>query len=360
MQRASRDIKRVVVKIGSSLFCSSGNAVDPSILNGIVREQIAKLAEDGCRVCVVCSGAKAPGKKTLGLSERPRTLAGLQAAAAVGQNALMNAFQKAMPADCHCAQVLLTWEDFTDRERWLNARGTLNRLMGSGYAGRTIIPVINENDTVSTNEIRFGDNDQLSARVACLVDADLLVILSDVDGLYDGDRKTIPVVDAITPEIRALACPTSRKTCVGGMITKLDAAKIAVDSGIPCVIANGRKAGIILDAVSSPARAGTLFLPRKKGLALRERWIAFGTKPKGSIMVDDGARRALCDHKSLLSVGIVGLDGAFGAGEIVSIVDRNGEKFAVGKTHFGSAALDKLKGRRHDREIVHRDNIVIL
>jgi len=352
--------KRIVIKIGSSLFCSRDNTVDPAILESIVREQIARLADDGTRVCVVSSGAIALGMKILGLSERPKKLQELQAAAAVGQNALMNAFQKAMPRNFHCAQVLLTWEDFTDRERWLNARSTLTQLMGGGYAGLKIIPVINENDTVSTNEIKFGDNDQLSARVACLISADLLVILSDVDGLYGADKKTIPLVACITPDVRRLASPTTGKTTVGGMVTKIDAAKITVDSGIPCVIANGRRKGAIIDAVRDPASAGTLFLPKTDGLDQRRRWIAFGSKPKGCVEVDDGAKKALLNKKSLLSVGVIAVNGRFGAGDIVSVVDTAGEKIAAGRIDIDSAALERVKGKRSEREVIHRDNIVLL
>ena len=353
-------VKRIVIKIGSSMFCSSENTVDPAILESIVREQIARLVEDGAQVCVVSSGAIALGMNILGLAERPKKLAELQAAAAVGQNALMNAFQKAMPKNFHCAQVLLTWEDFTDRERWLNARSTLTQLMSGAYEGKLVIPVINENDTVSTNEIRFGDNDQLSARVACLISADLLVILSDVDGLYGADKKTIPVVECICADVRRLACPTTRKTTVGGMITKIDAAKITVDSGIPCVIANGRRKGVILDAVRDASSAGTLFLPKTDGLDERRRWIAFGSKPKGSVTVDEGAKKALLNKKSLLSVGISAVCGKFIAGDIVSVCDAAGEKIAAGKIDIDSACLERVKGKRSEREVIHRDNIVLL
>lgn len=352
--------RRIVIKIGSSLFCSSGNRLDPAILGGIVRKQLVRLADDGAQICVVSSGAIALGMNILKLSERPQKLAELQAAAAVGQNALMNAFQKAMRGGYHCAQLLLTWEDFTDRQRWLNARNTLSTLMGGAYAGKKIIPVINENDTVSTNEIRFGDNDQLSARVACLISADILIILSDIDGLYGKDKVTIPVVEKITPAIRALAAPTDKKTCVGGMVTKIDAAKIASHAGIPCVIANGRRPGSIIEAVNEPENAGTLFRPDIKGLGERERWIAFGTRAKGTVVVDDGAKKALCDNKSLLCVGVTGCQGNFASGDIVAIVDKNGLKFATGMSGVDSRELDAIKGSHHVREIIHKDNIVII
>jgi glutamate 5-kinase len=221
------------------------------------------------------------------------------------------------------------------------------------------IPIVNENDTVSTDEIKFGDNDRLSALVATLINADLLIILSDVDGLLDKSKKVIPVVDEITARIKELACPTDKKTCVGGMTTKIEAAKIAMDSGIPCVIANGRTKDIILSAIKEPERYGTLFSP-KKGLAARERWIAFGTKPRGKIIVDDGAKRALINKKSLLSVGIIASEGSFESGDIVSVIDTEKFEFARGKVSLSSKQLDKIKGRRYDKEIIHRDNIVIL
>jgi glutamate 5-kinase len=212
---------------------------------------------------------------------------------------------------------------------------------------------------VSTEEIKFGDNDRLSALVSSLICADLLIILSDIDGLLDRNKKVIPVVDEITPQIKALASPTSKKTSVGGMVTKIEAAKIAVDSGIPCIIANGRRKDIILSSIKEPGRAGTLFLP-KKGLAARERWIAFGTKPKGKIMVDDGARNALMNKKSLLSVGVIATVGDFECGDIVTIIDKQNCEFARGKAGLSSRQLEKVKGIRSPKEVIHCNNIVVL
>jgi glutamate 5-kinase len=290
----------------------------------------------------------------LKLKERPKELYLLQAAAAIGQNELMNTYRKFFKTKKHIAQVLLTWEDFNDRKRYLNAKNTILTLLRLGST-----PIINENDTVSTDEIKFGDNDRLSALVSSLIGADLLIILSDVDGLFDKDKNVVRMVDEITPQIKALACPTNKKTCVGGMITKIEAAKIAMDSGIPCVIANGRRQDIILSVINEPEKYGTLFSP-KKGLAARERWIAFGTKPKGKILVDDGAKRALINKKSLLSVGIVSLEGNFDMGDIVSVRDKQNNEFARGKVGLSSKQLDKVKGSHFDKEIIHRDNIVIL
>jgi glutamate 5-kinase len=256
-----------------------------------------------------------------------------------------------------CAQVLLTWEDFDDRRRYLNAKNTLLTLLKIGG-----VAIINENDTISTDEIRFGDNDCLSALVATLVNADILIMLSDVDGLCDKEEKLIKLVPEITRTVGELACPTDKKTCVGGMITKIEAAKIAVNSGIPCIIANGRCEDIVLTVTREPAAMGnwTLFLPKKGCLAARQRWIAFGTKPKGRITVDDGAKNALVNKKSLLCVGVVSVEGVFEAGDIISVVDGQNCEFARGKTGLSSKQIDKAKGRRFEREVIHCDNIVIL
>ncbi|MFA5117925.1 MAG: glutamate 5-kinase [Candidatus Omnitrophota bacterium] len=366
-----KSCKRIVIKIGSSLFCSALQALDLRIFDRIAR-QLIQLVEGGAEVVVVSSGAIALGMSILGLKQRPKALSLLQAAAALGQNELMNAYSKFLrKRGFHAAQILLTWEDFTERTRYLNAKNTLQALLeyhkhsGSRQPGipgervHRIVPVINENDTVSTDEIKFGDNDRLSALVASLISADQLIILSDVDGLLDRDKAVIPVVEEITAKIKGLACPTQKKTCVGGMVTKIDAAKIAVESGIPCVIANGRRKNIIELAVKDPGAYGTLFLP-KKGLAARQRWIAFGSKPKGSIMVDPGAQKALLNNKSLLSVGITGIEGDFQAGEIVRILGIGGEEFARGKTCMSSSTLEKIKGGRFHKEIIHCDDIVVI
>ncbi len=359
-----RNSKRIVIKIGSSLFCSVQHALDLRIFEHIAR-QLIQLVEDGVEVVVVSSGAIALGMSILGLKQRPKALSLLQAAAALGQNELMNAYSRFLQKrGFHAAQILLTWEDFTERTRYLNAKNTLTALLEyHKHAGsksvKRIVPVINENDTVSTDEIKFGDNDRLSALVASLISADQLIILSDVDGLLDENKSVIPVVEEITAKIKALAAPTQKKTCVGGMITKIDAAKIAVESGIPCVIANGRRKNIIQQVVKDPSAYGTLFLP-KKGLAARQRWIAFGSKPRGSIMVDPGAQKALLNNKSLLAVGITGIEGDFQAGEIVRITDIGCREFARGKASISSRALEKIKGGRFHKEIVHCDDIVIL
>lgn len=350
--------KRIVIKIGSSLFYRE-KKLDFVILREITR-QMCRLVKGGSEIAVVSSGAIALGMHILGLQQRPDELCYLQAAAAIGQNELMNLYRKFLGKDLYGAQILLTWEDFDDRRRYLNAKSTIEALLDKRkYGMRHIIPVINENDSISTEEIRFGDNDQLSARVSALIGADLLIMLSDVDGLLNKNKEVVPVVDDIA-DIKNLAFRTQRSTSIGGMITKIEAAKIAADSGISCVIANGHKKGIILSLIREPQKQGTWFLPKKGNLKARKRWIAFGTKPKGSIIVDDGAKRALLNKKSLLSVGVASIAGGFLGGDIVSVKDAKGCEFARGRVGLSADELEKVKGARHTKEVIHCDNIAIL
>ena len=354
MKQSEKNYKRIVIKIGSSLFYSHKHLLDYSTLNAVASET-AQLVKSGKEIVIVSSGAIALGMHVLGLKERPKELYNLQAAAAIGQNEVINQYRSFFRGKgIHAAQVLLTWEDFDDRRRYLNAKNTLLALLKYGSA-----PIVNENDTVSTDEIKFGDNDKLSALVASLISADLLVILSDVDGLLDRNKNVIRIVDAVTEQIKSLASPTDKQISVGGMITKIEAAKIATDSGIPCVIANGRRKDIILSVIKEPEEYGTLFLS-KKCLAARERWIAFGTKSKGKIMVDEGAMNALMNKKSLLSVGVIATEGIFECGDIVSVIDRQNREFARGKVGVSYKQLSKVKGSHFDKEVIHRDNIVIL
>ena len=355
MKQSQRKYDRIVVKIGSSLIFSKQNTLDCGLLSEITA-QVSGLLAQGKKIVLVSSGAIAIGMSILKLESRPKELSYLQAAAAIGQHELMDNYRKFFKQRCvNCGQVLLTWEDFDERSRYLNAKNTLLTLLKLNT-----VPVVNENDTVSTSEIKFGDNDKLSALVSIMVGADLLIILSDVDGLLDKDKKVIRVVDKITPALKQLACPTDRKICVGGMITKLEAARISIDSGIPCIIANGRAKDVIKTCVEKGPEIGTLFIPKKEGLAAKMRWIAFGTKPKGNIIVDDGARTALKNKKSLLAVGVIAREGEFVRGDIVSVRDKQGEEIARGKAGVSSEELEKAKGTRFDKEIIHRDNIVIL
>lgn len=355
MKQSEKNYKRIVIKIGSSLLYARGAQAGPAVFLERIGSELVDLIRQGKEVVLVSSGAIAAGMEALKLKNRPKDISSLQAAAAVGQHLLMEQYHKFFDSHrINCAQILLTWEDFNDRARYLNAKNTLLTILKLKS-----LPIVNENDTVSTDEIKFGDNDTLSARVAALICADLLIILSDVDGLLDKENNRIPLVGEITHQIKALACPTSKKICVGGMITKIEAARIAQDSGIPCVIANGNKKGIVSSVVSEPESCGTLFV-NKQGLSERKRWIAFGTKTQGKISVDDGAKEALLRNKSLLSVGVTGTEGIFENGDIVSVVDSYGHEVARGKSSFSSSVLEKVKGTRHEKEIIHRDNMVIL
>lgn len=355
-QRSGKNCKRIVIKIGSSLFYSGKRKLDFRLLEDLVK-QVSALSSQGAEVVIVSSGAIALGMSVLHLTDRPKELSILQAAAAVGQKELMHVFaQFFKKRSLECAQVLLTWEDFSDRKRYLNAKNTLATLMKL-----KVIPVINENDTVSTDEIKFGDNDQLSALVASLISADLLIILSDVDGLLELDKKTVVrCVHSITREVIALASPTDKATSVGGMVTKIKAAKIAADSGIPCVIAGGRVADGIISLAADHCSHGTLFLAKQESLSQRQRWMAFSSRPCGTVTVDDGAVSALRNNKSLLAVGITDCSGGFSSGDIVEVLDRSGLRVARGKVSVGQKTLEKVKGSRFDKEVIHRDNMVQL
>ena len=382
---------RIVVKVGSSLLGSRDNHINLKHLRGIVNQLNGLLAQDK-QVVLVSSGAIACGMSLLKIKKRPKEIAALQATAAIGQNELMAMYRKLLKKQGRlCAQVLLTWDDFEDRRRYLNVRQTVLNLLEN-----KVLPVINENDTVDTDEIRFGDNDKLSALVANLIAAELLIILSDVEGLYRlPEKKVIKVVDEITPEINRICCNTDKQACVGGMSSKIEAVKIATGLGIPAVIASGKSPDALLKAVFGEP-VGTFFPAKGAGLKERKRWIAYGVRTKGTLTVDDGAKNALVKNgKSLLSVGITGVKGNFAQNETVSIVDRCQNEFARGKVNFSARELEARKGLRHQpegsaclpdrqglasnsqshqpegsglasnsqshkQEVVHRDNLVIL
>ena len=354
--QSRKNFIRIVVKVGSSLISSKENVLELKYLKAII-EQINGLFDQGKEIVLVSSGAVACGMSLLRIKQRPKDIASLQAAAAIGQNELMGIYRRLLGRNKRlCAQVLLTWDDFEDRQRYLNVRKTLLHLLK-----RKVLPVINENDTVSTDEIRFGDNDKLSALVANLIGADLLIILSDVDGLYRLPQKeVIPVVEKITPEINRLCCNTDKEACVGGMSSKIRAIKIALDVGIPAIIASGKADDSLIKAAIGES-VGTVFIARGQSLKSKKRWIAYGVRPKGTISVDEGAKQALVkNRRSLLSVGITGIHGDFEPGETVSIVDSQQKEFARGEVNFSSSVLALHKGARLAREVVHRDNLVVI
>lgn len=351
-------IKRVVVKVGGSVLAASGRGLDKTRIKNIV-EQVASLADKGIEVVLVSSGAIASGMGVLNMKCRPGTLSCLQATAAIGQGLLIQSYNDLFKKYKKiCAQVLLTRDDFNERQRYINARNTFFTLLE--YKA---IPIVNENDTVSTEEIKFGDNDYLSALVANLIEADLLIILSDVEGFCKGtgeNRHVVPIIEEINSEIKSQATDTAKRNIsTGGMISKLDSARIVIDSGIPCIIASGKVQNVLLRILDGE-QIGTLFLTKSTKLEAKKRWIAYSTKSRGKIVVDDGAKEALTKKgKSLLCPGIVNLEGGFLAGDIVSIVDKNHKEFAKGLTSFSADELSKAKGCKLNKEVVHRDSLVI-
>ncbi|HUJ08452.1 MAG TPA: glutamate 5-kinase [Verrucomicrobiae bacterium] len=341
--------RRIVIKLGTGLLTDSQNHLALEQIECLVA-QIAVLHQEKRQVAVVSSGAIAAGMAELALSQRPRKLDELQAAAAIGQSKLMALYDGLFSKfNIVIAQVLLTHDDLKNRARHLNAHNTLMTLVA-----RNVIPIVNENDTVSVDEIKFGDNDLLGALTATLIDADLLVILSHVEGLL---RQGIPlsVVGDISAEIEQLAGGTNRATSVGGMRSKIEAARIVTRAGIPMVIASGERRRVLEDLLTG-ADIGTLFVPKEGKLASRKRWIAFFQRPVGAIVVDDGAARAVRDNgKSLLAKGIVSADGKFGKGDVVSITDKNRVEFARGLAKVSSTEWKSISG-----VVVHRDDLVIL
>ncbi len=363
--------RRIVVKIGSALVVDQREAAPRTAwLNGMAAD-IASLRARGVDVIGVSSGAIALARRALGLQQKRLRLEEQQAAASVGQIRLAQAWSEALSAQgLTAAQLLLTLEDTEDRRRYLNARATLNTLLGLGC-----IPVINENDTVATAEIRFGDNDRLAARVAEMMQADQLILLSDIDGLYTADPRRdpgathIPVVSAITPEIEAMGDEPPPGYSSGGMRTKLVAARIATQAGCAMAIAFGR-AEHPLAALERGARC-TWFLPAPEGRTARKRWIAGALAPLGTLVVDAGAARALAAGRSLLPAGVRGVEGAFERGDPVVVRGPDGTALARGLSAYASADAERIAGHRSDEieailgwrgrdEIVHRDDMVLL
>ena len=352
-----KNVSRIVVKVGTGVLTDSRKQLDLAQVERLVA-QIAIQRQAGKQIALVSSGAVGAGMGALGYEKRPAQLAELQACAAVGQSRLMSTYEKLFSSfDLHVAQVLLTHDDLQHHERHLNARNTLVTLLERG-----VIPIINENDAVSFTELKFGDNDKLSALVASLLPADLLVILTTVDGLVEKfgtpDARVVSTVEQLDEDTEALAGGTSSATAVGGMASKLQAAKIVVRAGIPLIIASGKKENN-LARVLAGENEGTVFVAHPQKLKGRKRWIAFFHHPKGALFVDDGARKALRESgKSLLPPGIVRSEGEFAAGDIVRICDVNGTEFARG---IARASSKEIAARQNSRtEVVHRDDLVIL
>ncbi len=373
---ASRDsfskARRVVVKIGSSLLTKGGRGLDEEAIEQWAG-QMAGLKLQGVDVVLVSSGSVAEGMARLSLKERPKTLHELQAAASVGQMGLIRTFENHFQKhQLHTAQVLLTHDDLSDRKRYLNARSTLMTLLQFG-----VVPVINENDVVATDEIRFGDNDTLAALVVNLVEADLLIILTDQQGLYscdpgvDPNAQLISCINATDPRLEQMAGSSRSGLGRGGMFTKVRAARLAARSGAATVIASGKSENVICE-IYSGSEIGTHLLPDIAPLVARKQWLAGQLQIKGRLMLDRGAVEVLkVSGKSLLAVGVKSVSGEFVRGELVSCHDENGDEIARGLVNYSadeakkiaglpSADFERVLGYRDDAELIHRDNMVLL
>jgi glutamate 5-kinase len=365
-------VRRIVVKVGSSILASVEKGLHYEVFSHLTKE-ISDLKRQGYEIVLVSSGAIAAGMEKLGYKTRPQAITQKQATAAVGQTRLMNIYENYFSHfQQMVAQVLLTHDDLSRRWRFLNARNTLLTLLKLG-----IIPIINENDTVAVDEIKFGDNDNLSALITNLIGADLLIILTDIEGLCDSDPRVnpnarcIPLVEEIDVDMGGIVGGTKSETSVGGMISKIQAARKASRFGIPTVVARGTKEGV-LHQILKGKEIGTLILPKGEALSSRKHWIAFNPKPKGEVMVDDGAKKAIVQKgKSLLPSGVVKIRGSFDRGDLVTCQGPRGKEFARGLVNYSATELEKIKGLRSDQiestlgykysdEVIHRDDLVVL
>jgi len=365
------EAKRLVVKIGSTLLVDEASgALKHDWLNALA-EDLAAEKQRGAEIIVVSSGSIALGRRHLGLTRKAVRLEEQQAAAATGQIRLAHAYQSALGQHhVTVAQILLTLADTEERRRHLNARNTLNTLLRLGT-----VPVINENDTVATSEIRFGDNDRLAARVAAMMNADTLVLLSDIDGLYSADPRLdpsarfIPLVAAITPQIEAMAGQAPVGYSSGGMVTKLQAARIAIGGGCRMVIADGRRAHP-LAALDDGARC-TWFLAGVEPMTARKRWIAGSLKPMGRLVVDAGAAKALKSGRSLLPAGVTAVEGQFERGDAVLVLGSDGAEVARGLCAYSAREAQRIRGHKSSEiearlgyrgreELIHRDDLVLM
>lgn len=362
--------KRAVVKVGSNVL-TADDGLNLKAMRSIAR-QICKLIDNGLEVILVSSGAMASGVKKIGLVKRPDELPKRQAVAAIGQAGLMMEYEKAFGRyNQKVAQILLTSEDLASRKRYLNARNTLNTLLSW-----QVVPIVNENDTVWIEEIKLGDNDNLAAMITLLMDADVLVNLTDIDGLYTQDPRAYPqaelitTVSRITKETERFAGDIPGALGTGGMISKIKAARKVNSAGVPMVIARGDKPDILIKLFDGQ-KHGTYFVPQTQRLASRKCWIAFSLKPQGVLKIDDGAATALLRNgKSLLPSGILEVTSDFGVGAPVEFVDRHNEVLGIGLVNYSSSEIKRIMGLKSNRikqvlghksydEIIHRDNLAI-
>lgn len=362
--------KTIVVKVGTNVLSTDDDRLDAGRITSLA-EQLWAICQSGRKVVLVSSGAIGAGMGLLGLKQRPKDLPHLQAAAATGQAHLIHLYDECLRTHgYHAAQLLLTANDFKNRARYLNVRNTLLTL--SEYK---TIPIVNENDTVSTDEIKLGDNDRLAAMVANLLSADLLVILSVVEGLLTGDpglpdSRLIPLVERFDDKLLELVGATKSSRGVGGMKSKLEAVRTATDVGTQVIIADGKRERI-LDDIFAGTEIGTLFLAEEQAVPAWKRWIGYTLPPKGRLILDDGARRAVEQQgRSLLAIGITQVDGEFAKGEVVALVDQAGVEFARGLTNYDAQTARSIAGKRTEEisrvigvvpyaEVIHRDNLVV-
>jgi glutamate 5-kinase len=372
-RQSLKDCRRIVVKVGSSVLAGpTGAGLHEDSIRSLAN-QISALRREGRQIILVSSGAVSAGLQALGLKRSPKSMPHKQAAAAVGQTRLIQAYQGWFQEEgITVGQILLTHDDVHHRTRFLNARNTIFALLDRG-----VLPIVNENDTVSVEEIRFGDNDTLSSLIATMVEADLLIILTDVDGLYssnprkDSEARLIDEVGRVNREIESMAQEGKSEFGAGGMVTKVRAVKAVSEAGIPAVVTKGRGNDVLVSVVRGEP-AGTFFRPEKAPLSGRKSWIAFARRPQGKIIVDEGAQTALAEKgKSLLPSGVVSVEGKFAFGDSTACCAPGGQEFARGLVNYGSADLERIKGRKtadirsilgfkeYD-EVIHRDNLVLL
>ncbi len=365
------DARRVVIKIGSRALVNSKGKLDRRVFSS-VSDGVAMLKRDAAEVAVVSSGSVLAGRSKLGLMHRELTMPQKQAAAAVGQNHLITEWARSLGRHGLMAgQILLTAEDLGDRSRYLNSRNTLEELFRLD-----VVPVINENDTVAVEEIRYGDNDHISTLIVGMMEADLLILLTDIDGFYAQDPSVDPQAEILVSvresdsRLFDNAGPSKSGVGSGGMATKIEAARTVARRGVPTVIANGKRDGIIEDIIRGKEK-GTLFVPEGEMMKSRQYWMAFAGEARGDVIIDEGAIKALEGrHTSLLSRGVTGVSGPFRKGDLVKVVSRDGTEVARGLTHYSHEDLEKIKGLKSSEiegvlgqnlydEIIHRDHMVL-
>jgi glutamate 5-kinase len=365
------DIKRVLIKIGSAVLTGE-NGLDLQIIEQLV-DEMAQLTKDGYKIVIVTSGAIASGKHRMGITGKLKSMPQKQAAAAIGQSRLMRVYSNSFGKySIFVAQILLTMSDLTDRKRFLNVRNTLSTIIDWG-----VIPIINENDSVAVEEIKFGDNDHLAAMITNIIDGDLLINLTSTEGLYDRSpakskkAKLITLVREFTEEIESAATDETTEVGLGGMKSKVIAAKAVTASGIPCIIAPGKKKGVLHD-IFAGKEIGTLFLPTREHLSSKKYWIAFTLRSLGKLYLDEGAKAAIIEEgKSLLPSGVTNVEGDFGIGDPVTCVDMEGTQLAKGLVNYNSLDIRKIMGLKTAKieqvlgykdydEIIHRDNLAVI